>query len=490
MENKKINNLLNHLLNNIFFLKRNSKAHSSFWSCFPFQILACNASKKGQRFGCGFSIAIRASLISSLRCRNFTSYLPTYFILAVCLCAFTACSSATTNSKHKTKAPEIQTTQKTAIKTNTIPQPAAAMPGKYLHLLAGKKTGLVVNHTSVVKNTQNTHLVDFLLAKNINIRKIFTPEHGFKGTADAGEKVYNDTYKGIAINSLYGKNKKPGNDQLLDLDLLVFDMQDVGARFYTYISTMHYIMEAAAENNIPVVILDRPNPNGNYVDGPIREKDFESFIAKHPIPVVHGMTVGELAQMINGEGWLNGGLQCQLTVVPCINYNHKTPYPIPIKPSPNLPNQQSIYLYPGLCFFEGTPLSIGRGTQKQFQLIGHTSLKEMPFSFIPVASTGAKYPKMENKVCYGLDLSNLNTDSLFNLQKLDISWLLKMYQSFPDKNAFFLENGFFDKLAGTNKLRTQIEAGLNEQEIRASWAEALNGFKQLRKKYLLYKDFE
>jgi len=330
-----------------------------------------------------------------------------------------ACSSVESKkvkkNTDKTSQPKIK--QKPIV-AEAKPQPAAYNYAAYQHLLKDKKVGLVVNHTSLLGDE---HLVDFLLSKKIEVSKIFTPEHGFKGTADAGEKVYNDEYKNIAIVSLYGKNKKPTAEQLSDIDVLVFDMQDVGARFYTYISTMHYVMESAAENRVGVVILDRPNPNGHYVDGPIREAAFESFIAKHPIPVVHGMTVGELAQMINDEDWLADSISCDLTVIPCQNYDHTKNYVLPIKPSPNLPNQRSVYLYPGLCFFEGTVLSIGRGTQKQFQIIGHPQLKAMPFQFTPVSSPGAKYPKLENEVCYGVDLTLIKKTFFWTMVFL-ISW--------------------------------------------------------------------
>lgn len=410
------------------------------------------------------------------------------FILALVWMTSLACSSAESGEvkNNTSELPQNKTTQKSMI-VESKPQPAAYNYSAYEPYLKNKKVGLVVNHTSMV---EGEHLVDFLLSKNIEVNKIFTPEHGFKGIADAGEKVYNDQYKNIDIVSLYGKNKKPTAEQLTDIEVLVFDMQDVGARFYTYISTMHYVMEAAAENRVGVVILDRPNPNGHYVDGPIRESEFKSFIAMHSIPVVHGLTVGELAQMINREGWLEEGKSCDLTVIPCFNYNHTKSYVLPIKPSPNLPNQRSVYLYPGLCFFEGTTLSIGRGTQKQFQIIGHPQLKAMPFQFTPVSSPGAKYPKLENEVCYGVDLSTLLEEELFKQQQLDLSWLIQMYAAFKDKENFFLENGFFDKLAGTTKLREQIIAGKSEQEIRDSWQKDINTFKELRKKYLLYDDFE
>jgi len=365
---------------------------------------------------------------------------------------------------------------------------AAEQGDVYLSLLKNKRVGLAVNHTSMVKDV---HLVDYLLQNEIEITSLFTPEHGFKGNADAGEKVYNDVYKEIPIVSLYGENKKPTAEQLKGIDVLVFDMQDVGARFYTYISTMHYLMEAAAENNVELMVLDRPNPNGHYVDGPIREEAYKSFIGMHPIPIVHGMTVGELAQMINAEGWLANGVQCELKVITVANYTHLKPYTLTIKPSPNLPNQRSIYLYPSLCLFEGTEMSIGRGTQMQFQIIGHPDLPVKDFTFTPVSSPGAKYPKHENKVCQGINLSTVKEADLYETQRgINLYWITNCYNQFPDKANFFLENGFFDKLAGTKALREQIIAGMDVQTIRASWQPELDLFKEKRKKYLLYPDFE
>jgi len=366
--------------------------------------------------------------------------------------------------------------------------PAAEQGDEYFPQLQNRNVALVVNHTSKVKDQ---HLVDYLIDNNIKLSSIFTPEHGFKGTADAGEKVYNDEYKNIPIISLYGKNKKPKAENLNGIDIIVFDMQDVGARFYTYISTMHYVMEAAAENNIAVMILDRPNPNGHYVDGPIREEEFKSFVGMHPIPIVHGMTVGELAKMINGEGWLKNNLTCNLSVIPVVNYTHNKPYVLPVKPSPNLPNQRSIYLYPSLCLFEGTQMSVGRGTQKQFQVIGHPELPETDYTFTPKSSAGAKYPKHENKVCQAIDLSTLDEKSLYKTQsEINLKWLISCYNQFPNKAGFFLDNGFFDKLAGTKKLKEQIIAGVEVEKIKASWLPELNAFKAKRKQYLLYPDFE
>jgi len=403
------------------------------------------------------------------------------FLLSVSVFNLFACNNnAEKQAEQKTKKEQAQA-------NIPPPQPAAFFPERYLPILENKKLGLVVNHTSMVGKT---HLVDFLTQKNIAVSKIFTPEHGFKGKADAGEKVHNDTYNNISIVSLYGDNKKPSAEALKGIDLLVFDMQDVGARFYTYISTLHYIMEAAAENNIELLILDRPNPNGHYVDGPVRAPEFESFVAMHPIPVVHGLTVGELAQMINGEGWLKDGKKCKLSIIMAPNYNHNIGYDLPVKPSPNLPNTISILLYPSLCFFEGTALSIGRGTDKQFQVIGHPALKEMPYTFTPQKNEGAKYPKLENELCRGFDLSALDKKELFLQQKLSLSLLIDLYNTFPDKDNFFLTNNFFDKLAGTSALQKQIKQGLSEAEIRATWQADLDIYKKMRKKYLLYADFE
>ncbi|MGB1211262.1 MAG: exo-beta-N-acetylmuramidase NamZ family protein [Lacinutrix venerupis] len=362
----------------------------------------------------------------------------------------------------------------------------------YLNLLKNKNIGIVANQTSVVfkehtastfKNKKNTHLVDSLLSLNVNIKKVFAPEHGFRGQADAGEVVKDgfDTKTGLPIVSLYGSNKKPSPEQLKGLDVVVFDIQDVGARFYTYISSLHYVMEACAEANIPVIILDRPNPNGHYIDGPILEKEHKSFIGMHPIPVIHGMTIGEYAQMINGENWLNNNIKCELTVITMKNYNHKLTYSLPIKPSPNLPNDIAINLYPSLCFFEGTNISVGRGTELQFQIYGAPFLPKTDFSFTPQPNFGSKYPKHENKVCYGVNLTNSP-----KLNSLDLSYLINAYNATSDKSKFFLTNGFFTKLAGTKQLQNQIEAGESIENIKATWKDGLDKFKNIRSKYLLY----
>jgi uncharacterized protein YbbC (DUF1343 family) len=350
----------------------------------------------------------------------------------------------------------------------------------YLPLLKGKKVGVVTNQSGIL--TDKTHLVDFLLSKSIDVKRIFAPEHGFRGTADAGELIKDgkDTQTNLPIISLYGNNKKPKPEQLEGIDVVVFDLQDVGARFYTYISSLHYLMEACAENNIQLIVLDRPNPNGGIVDGPILKKENTSFVGMHQIPVLHGLTIGEYAQMINGENWLQNNVKCDLKVIPCVNYDRNMEYNLPVKPSPNLPNAQSINLYASLCFFEGTNVSVGRGTEKQFQIYGSPFLPKSDFSFTPKPNEGAKDPVYNGKVCFGEDLSKIK-----KVNQLELKWLLKAYNETSDKSKFF--NSFFIKLAGTKKLQEQIESGTSEKEIRKSWENGLNEFKSMRKKYLIYK---
>ncbi len=375
-------------------------------------------------------------------------------------------------------------------------QTGSANINAYLPLLKDKKVGIVtnqtgvlsranVNHTSDPKKTtisrETIHLVDFLLEQKINLQKIYAPEHGFRGTADAGEHVVDgkDTKTGLPIVSLYGDNKKPKPEQLAGIDVMVFDLQDVGARFYTYISSLHYIMEACAENNIPLIVLDRPNPNGAIVDGPILEKEHTSFVGMHPIPLLHGMSIGEYAQMINGEKWLKNEAQCNLTVIPCLNYKREMAYSLPVKPSPNLPNDQAINLYASLCLFEGTNVSVGRGTEMQFQIYGSPFLPKSDFSFTPIPNFGAKEPMHKDQLCYGEDLTKIE-----KVNRLELKWLIKAYNTTSDKTKFF--NSFFTKLAGTKKLREQIEAETSEQDIRKSWEKGLNDFKSMRQKYLIY----
>ncbi len=367
----------------------------------------------------------------------------------------------------------------------------------YSELLKGENVGVVANQTSEVtlkkanepatkeskKFKMQMHLVDYFLLNNISINKVFAPEHGFRGTADAGEHVKDgvDSKTGVPLISLYGSNKKPSQEQLKGIDVVVFDIQDVGARFYTYISTLHYVMEACAEAGIPVIVLDRPNPNGHYVDGPILEKEHQSFVGMHPIPVVHGMTIGEYAKMINGEGWLKDKLKCKLTVIEMQNYTHDTPYALPIKPSPNLPNAQSINLYPSLCFFEGTFINAGRGTEMQFQVFGAPSLpaSKYTFTYTPQSNEGAKDPKFKGQLCHGKDLRKEP-----QLSKINLEWLIDAYNANGKKKDFF--NSFFVKLAGTEKLQQQIEQGLTAEEIRNSWKDGLADFQKTRAKYLIY----
>lgn len=350
---------------------------------------------------------------------------------------------------------------------------------KYLPLLKNEKIGIVTNQTGILSD--KTHLVDFLLEKKIAVQTIFAPEHGFRGTADAGEHIVDgkDPKTGLSIISLYGDNKKPKPEQLAGIDIMIFDLQDVGARFYTYISSLHYVMEACAENNVPLIILDRPNPNGSIVDGPLLEKEFTSFVGMHPIPLLHGMTIGEYAQMVNGQKWLKNDAQCKLTVIPCVNYKRTMPYSLLVKPSPNLPNDQSINLYASLCLFEGTNVSMGRGTEKQFQIYGSPYLTKTNFSFTPKPNFGAKDPLYNGKECFGEDLT-----SYPKLTQLELKWLIKAYQNTSDKTKFF--NVFFTKLAGTKKLQQQIESGVSEKDIRAGWKKDLEAFLIMRKPYLLY----
>ncbi|MDM8160741.1 DUF1343 domain-containing protein [Labilibaculum sp. K2S] len=358
---------------------------------------------------------------------------------------------------------------------------------EYIPLLNEKKVAVVANQSSLAKGE---HLVDALLAKNIQIAKIFSPEHGFRGDADAGEKITNGTdgKTGLPIVSLYGKHYKPSAADLKDVDVVVFDIQDVGVRFYTYISTLHYVMEACAEQGKQVIVLDRPNPNGHYVDGPVLEIKYSSFVGMHPVPVVYGMSIGEYAQMINGEKWLKNKVQCELKVIPCKNWNREKSYLLPVKPSPNLPNQLSVALYPSLCFFEGTVVSAGRGTNYPFQVYGHPSFTKGDFEFTPRSIPGAsKYPKFEGEKCVGCDLQKISMDDFRKKKKLDLSFLLNAYRELKDKPVFF--NSFFENLAGTANLRTQIENSLSEEQIRASWEKDRNKFMAIRAKYLIYPDF-
>lgn len=365
-------------------------------------------------------------------------------------------------------------------------QTGAMQTAKYLPLLKGKRVAVIANPTSLIFNT---HLVDTLLALKINLRKIFSPEHGFRGAADAGEKVHNDkdTKTGLPIISLYGRHMKPTKEELADVDVIIYDIQDVGVRFYTYISTMSNCMEAAAEQKKTFLVLDRPNPNGYYIDGPVLEPAFKSFLGMHPVPLVYGMTYGEYANMVNGEGWLSGKTKCDLKVIPVINYTHFDLYQLPAKPSPNLPNMKAVYLYPSLGLFEGTIVSVGRGTDFPFQVVGHPEMKNTGFSFIPQPNTGAKEPKYKGQTCYGHDLREFVETYVKDSKEIYLLCLSGMYRELK-RPVFFDEN--FNYHAGNASLQDQIKQGVPESKIKQSWQEGIKKFKEIRKKYLLYSDFE
>ena len=349
----------------------------------------------------------------------------------------------------------------------------------YFNKLNDKKIAIIANNTSVIKTSNgNTHIIDTLIARGLSVNKIFSPEHGFLGDKDDGEKFEDAFYKNIEIISLYGGNRRLKDDDIEDIDIIIFDIQDVGVRFYTYLSTLHYAMQSAARKNKKFIIMDRANPNSFYIDGPILDLKNSSFIGLHPVPIVYGMTIGEYGLMINGEGWLENNLKVDLEVIKLKNYNHKLKYEPPIRPSPNLPNIQSIYLYPSLAFLEKTEVSVGRGTTIQFQIYGHPDFKG-DFSFTPQPNFGSQYPKLKGVLSYGEDLRNYKTSNM-----IELKWLINSFTQINDKNNFFRSD--FDKLSGTSNLKKQIIEGLSESEIRDSWKEGLEKFKKIRKKYLLY----
>ena len=405
------------------------------------------------------------------------------------------------DNKVKLKSNPVSSTSATTI------VPGADQMDKYLPILKGKKVALLVNQTSVVGRT---HLIDTLLKLGVNIKVVFGPEHGFRGDAPDGAKIESttDPKTGVPVVSLYGKKNKPSAEDLQDVDVMVYDIQDVGTRFYTFISSMQYFMEAALENGIPLILLDRPNPNGFYVDGPVLDPAFKSFVGMQPVPVVYGMTIGEYAHMILQEGWLSeaankayeklklirfreGAKYFRLQVIEVANYTHKSLYDLPVAPSPNLPDMASIYWYPSTCFFEGTTFSEGRGTPHPFQYIGHPLMPKTMFSFTPVPTKGAPEPKHKGKVCYGYDLSGTPDEVLKKIDnKLQLKYLLEAYKLFPEKENFFTKNNGINRLAGTDELMRQIKEGKSEEEIRRSWEPKLSQFKTIRKKYLLYPDFE
>jgi uncharacterized protein YbbC (DUF1343 family) len=370
------------------------------------------------------------------------------------------------------------------IEAQKAPIPGANQIELYKSIIEGKSVAVVANQTSKIGST---HLVDTLFSIGINIKVIFAPEHGFRDLADAGESIENskDTETGVPIVSLYGSHLKPTPLDLKGIDVVIFDIQDVGTRFYTYISTLHYILESCAENHIECLVLDRPNPNGFYFDGNILDTTYKSFVGMDPVPVVHGMTVGEYSNMLNGEGWLKKGVKCDLVVINCKNYTHKTLYELPVRPSPNLPNQTSVYLYPSICFFEGTAVSLGRGTSFPFQVFGSPELPDKGFSFIPESLPGAKNPLLLGEKCFGTDLRDAMKQNLVPKPELNLEWLISAYKDFPDKDKFF--NSYFDVLAGGPVLRKQIQKGMTSEQIRATWKDELAKFAKIREKYLLYK---
>jgi uncharacterized protein YbbC (DUF1343 family) len=408
-----------------------------------------------------------------------------YVIIFFLMIIFTACESARI-SKEETNLGKSPVTQRVdgILKETLDVVVGAAKTSDYLPFLQGKRVAMVVNQTSTIGSV---HLVDTLQNLGVNVKKVFAPEHGFRGDHSAGAVIKNglDVKTGLPVVSLYGANKKPTADMLKDIDVVVFDIQDVGVRFYTYISTMHYVMEACAELGKKVLILDRPNPNGFYVDGPVLEKEFTSFIGMHPIPLVHGLTVGELAIMINGESWLKGGAACELKIVTCDNYDHATLYQLPIKPSPNLPNMNSVYFYPYLGLFEGTNVSIGRGTSTPFQIVGRPGVKgDIEFTPIPIPGV-ADDPKHENKLCGGFEVHDAEDESFFASPKLNLSWLILFYKNNRAEDGEYFKS-FIYKLCGTKALSAQVEQGKSADEIRATWQPELEKYKELRKKYLLY----
>lgn len=409
---------------------------------------------------------------------------PYTLLLAISLLLYSCDDFAQANKRNTANGKNPATTQKAASRI----APAADRTELYLPYLKGRKVGMLVNQTSIIGDNKKP-LVDSLLKLGVDVKKIYGPEHGFRGNASNGATVGNsrDPLTGLPVISLYGKHYKPTKEDLSGIDLMIFDVQDVGTRFYTYISTLHYLMEACAENDIELMVLDRPNPNGMYVDGPILDTTrFRSFVGMHPIPVLHGMTIAEYAQMINGEGWLKNKVKCKLKIVKVANYNRDMNYVLPVNPSPNLNTPQSIVLYPHICFFEGTKLSLGRGTMFPFQIVGSPLLKgKYEFSFKPVSMPGmSENPPLKDTVCYGIDLKNYNMQTIRKSGKLNLAWLIDMYRIYPDKAHFFI--GYFNRLAGTDVLQKQIIAGASEAEIHKSWEPGLEKFRAMRAKYLLY----
>ena len=410
------------------------------------------------------------------------------FILLVVL--ITGCSSSQTaqstlvTDAQLSQSPSGSPAQR-SVQITAYPTPGAEDFDAYLSLLVGKRVGLVVNKASQVNGQ---HLVDALISRDVDVTAIFAPEHGFRGDADAGEQIDSerDTKTDLPIYSLYGKTKKPSAKILSQVDVIVFDLQDVGVRFYTYLSTLHYVMEAAAEQSKQVILLDRPNPNGFYTAGPVLESDYKSFVGLHPVPIVTGMTIGEYGQMINGQGWLAGGAKCNLQVIKCPTYTHQMTFDLPVAPSPNLPNHRAVLLYPSLCLFEGTTVSVGRGTGAPFQQIGHPKLSSFDHSFVPQSGYGSKSPKHESKFCFGESFLSLTMQEIID-GELDLSYLTTYHTALTQTGSpFFNNNNFFEKLAGTQSVRASILAGKSAKDLKNQWSDQLSTFKSMREQYLLY----
>ncbi len=415
-------------------------------------------------------------------CRLF-NFLLLVLLLAGCSGSQTAQSALDANAQ--ISPPQQQLAVDRSVQITPYPTPGAEDLEVYLPMLAGKSIGLVVNKASQV---DGKHLVDVLMSNEVNVTAIFAPEHGFRGDADAGEHIdsQRDMKTNLPIYSLYGKTKKPSSDVLSQLDVIVFDLQDVGVRFYTYLSTLHYVMEAAAEQGKQVIILDRPNPNGYYIAGPVLDKELTSFVGLHPVPIVTGMTIGEYGLMINGQGWLANGIKCNLKVIKCPTYTHQMTFELPVSPSPNLPNHRAVLLYPSLCLFEGTTVSVGRGTDAPFQQIGHPQLDQYTESFRPVSGYGSKSPKHQDQYCYGKNFQSLPLQEIID-QRLDFTSLIEFHQALSQNGIqFYNKNNFFEKLAGTSTLREALGSGLSNKDLQLSWSEQLSQFKSIRQLYLLY----
>jgi uncharacterized protein YbbC (DUF1343 family) len=400
-----------------------------------------------------------------------------FYSLFVCVCMMSCCKWSLSQS-YDMYAKTI---------TDDSIQNGAERTELYFPMLKNKNVAVVANHTAMIGKV---HLVDSMMKAGIKVKKIFCPEHGFRGNADAGENIVSstDSITGLPVISLYGKNFKPKTSDLKDIDIVVYDIQDVGVRFYTYVSTMTYVMEACAENNIEFLVLDRPNPNGYYVDGPVLQKEYASFVGLHPVPIVYGLTIAEYACMVNGEGWLKDGVKCNLKYITVDDYNHSYYYELPVPPSPNLPNMDAVYLYPSLCLFEGTVISVGRGTDFPFQVFGHPQLKKTNFTFVPVSKAGALNPLYKGDTCNGYKLNNFSGYYIRSLGQIYLFWLQETCRELKDTLVFF--NSYFNSLAGNAVLKQQIISGMSEDDIRKSWQDDLTKYKVIRKKYLLYPDFD